>query len=347
MRRPSLPHGLRPQLTLAIAGVTAIAVGASFLAVYADTGSRLRAQIDVQLRTQAAEWRQSAARRAPAGSRRLPAVAHRFLATQGYHAEALIIVIQLPGGAILSNDPEVVTHDRTESGGGGLLGSPPGLADRRVAEAGRMRVLTLPVRFAGRRAGTIRFADPLRPVFDAQSSLARTFALVGAGVLVLAVAAGLGLATMIAAPLRRLTRLAAAVASGDLSARAGPVATGGEIAVLAGGFDMMLGRLQRAFSRQREFVSDASHELRTPLAVLRAQVELLDRETSEARRHAATATLLRRLDELDRLVSDLLTLASAEGGRLIIAEEIDLDVFFEDIRRDLPLFGNGTSSSPP
>ena len=62
MRRPSLPHGLRPQLTLAIAGVTAIAVGASFLAVYADTGSRLRAQIDVQLRTQAAEWRQSAAR---------------------------------------------------------------------------------------------------------------------------------------------------------------------------------------------------------------------------------------------------------------------------------------------
>ena len=76
----------------------------------------------------------------------------------------------------------------------------------------------------------------------------------------------------------------------------------------------MLDRLERNFKRQRDFVSDASHELRTPLTVLRAQVELLDRETDELRRHEATTTLLRRLDELDRLVADMLTLASAEAA---------------------------------
>ena len=101
----------------------------------------------------------------------------------------------------------------------------------------------------------------------------------------------------------------------------------------------MLDRLERAFARQRDFVSDASHELRTPLAVLRAQVELLDRETDEQRRHEGTATLLRRLDEMDRLVDDMLTLASAEAGRLVEPQPIDLADFFEDLRRDLPLFG--------
>jgi len=101
----------------------------------------------------------------------------------------------------------------------------------------------------------------------------------------------------------------------------------------------MLDRLERSFKRQRDFVSDASHELRTPLSVLRAQVELLARETDEYRRDEATATLLRRLDELDRLVGDMLTLASAEAGQLIEPREIDLHDFFDDLRRDLPLFG--------
>ena len=101
----------------------------------------------------------------------------------------------------------------------------------------------------------------------------------------------------------------------------------------------MLERLERAFARQRDFVSDASHELRTPLAVLRAQVELLDRESDPRRRHEGSVTLLRRLDEMDRLVDDMLTLASAEAGRLVQPRPIDLEDFFEDVRRDLPLFG--------
>ena len=49
--------------------------------------------------------------------------------------------------------------------------------------------------------------------------------------------------------------------------------------------------------------------------------------------------MLRRLDELDRLVGDMLTLASAEAGELVEPRTIDLSDFFEDVRRDLPLFG--------
>jgi len=74
--------------------------------------------------------------------------------------------------------------------------------------------------------------------------------------------------------------------------------------------------------------------------VLRAQVELLDRESDERNRHEETVTLLRRLDELDRLVGDMLTLASAEAGELIEPRTIDLGEFLEAVRRDLPLFGD-------
>jgi signal transduction histidine kinase len=136
-----------------------------------------------------------------------------------------------------------------------------------------------------------------------------------------------------------MARVAAAAGAGDLSVRAVPLAGRGEVGVLAAAFDAMLERLERAFRRQRDFVSDASHELRTPLAVLRAQVELLDREADERRRHEGTRTLLRRLDDLDRLVGEMLTLASAEAGQLIEPRPIELRGFFEDLRRDLPLFG--------
>jgi signal transduction histidine kinase len=153
-----------------------------------------------------------------------------------------------------------------------------------------------------------------------------------------------------------MARAATAAGGGDLDVRAGPITGHGEVGVLARAFDDMLERLQRAFCRQQDFVSDASHELRTPLAVLRAQVELLDRETDEQRRHQGTRTLLRRLDELDRLVGDMLTLASAEAGQLVEPRTVDLGEFFEDLRRDLPLFGerdyqvhpvNGTLQADP
>jgi two-component system OmpR family sensor kinase len=343
VRRRVLHAGLRAELATSIALVTAVAVGATFLALYSGTGSRLRAQLDSQLKTQAAEWRQSTAGADLSTPRGLEHAARRFLAAQRYHAEAQIIAVQVNGDRTITNHAEVIgpeeRRERNSPESNGLLDAPLGLATSSAAEAGSLRVLSEPVTADGHRVGTLRLAEPLTPVDQAKSSLSRTFAVVGVLALVLAVAVGIGLATLIAEPVRRMTRVAAAVEQGDLSVRAGAGAGRGEVQVLARAFDHMLERLERAFKRQRDFVSDASHELRTPLAVLRAQVELLDRETDPARRHEGTTTLLMRLDELDRLVGDMLTLASAEGGRLVEPHPIDLDGYFEDLRRDLPLYG--------
>ena len=344
MLRRLLPHGLRAQLAIAIAVATAGGIGGSFLAVYNVTGSRLRAQIDSELRTQVSEWRQSAAHTDLSTPSALTRAARQFIAAQRYHAESLLIVAQVAGGPTVSNNPTLLAREEAREQRApettGLLDSPGGLATATVAEAGGMRVLTIPIKSGTRTVGTLRVANPLTPVQQAQSSLQRSFLIVGALAVVFAIAVGTGLAGLIAEPLRRMARVAAAVDAGDLSVRTGAVGGRGEVGVLSAAFDHMLERLERTFKRQRDFVSDASHELRTPLAVLRAQVELLDHETDQRQRHQGTVTLLRRLDELDRLVADMLTLASAEAGQLIEPQTIDLHDYFEDLRRDLPLFGD-------
>jgi signal transduction histidine kinase len=331
-------------LAIAIAAVMALGVAASFAAVYSVTGSRLRAQIDSQLRTQVSEWQQYTAHSDLSSAAALEQAATRFIAAQRYHAESQLIVVQAAGGGAVSNNPGLLVREEARERSApettGLLDSPSGLATASVAEAGGMRVLAMPIRSADRTVGTLRVASPLTPVRQAQSSLRRSFFVVGALALIVAIAVGIGLASLIAAPLRRMARVAVAVDAGDLSARTGAAGERGEVGVLADAFDRMLDRLERAFKRQRDFVSDASHELRTPLAVLRAQVELLDHENDEHRRHESTITLLRRLDALDRLVGDMLTLASAEASQLIEPQAIDLHDFFDDLRRDLPLFGD-------
>jgi len=349
MVRRFVSGGLRVQLALAIALVTVLGVGASFLALYSGTTSRLLAQIDAGLRTQEAEWRLFVANKDTATPVALQRTATQFIAAQRYHAESLIIVVQTRAGNAISNNADLVAREERREGARkiqpssdettGLLDAPTGLSDASAAEAGNMRVLTLPIDHAGRQVGTLRVANPLIPVEQAQAGMRRTFLVVGLVALAVAIAAGIALASLIAAPLRRMARVAEAVEDGDLSQRAGPLSTRGEVRVLSEAFDHMLDRLERLFKRQRDFVSDASHELRTPLTVLRAQVELLDRQTDESARHEATATLLRRLDELDRLVGDMLTLASAEAGQLVEPRTIELRDFFEDLRRDLPLFG--------
>jgi two-component system OmpR family sensor kinase len=335
-----LPHGgLRAQLAVAIALVTLLAVGASFVALYGRTGSRLRGELDTQLRTQATDWRRfiaGAKLNTPAAVERAAA---RFIAAQGYHADSQVVVVEVDGGHTVSNDSELLAHQGSRPTDRGLRDTPLGLATASVAEAGKMRVLAQAIYSGPRRVGTFRMADPLSSVQQAQSSLLRSFALVGILALILAIAAGVGLAGLIAAPLRRIARVAVAVDAGDLSLRSGPLAARGEVRALSEAFDHMLERLERAFKRQRDFVSDASHELRTPLTVLRAQVELLDREADEQRRHEATATLLLRIDELDRLVGEMLILAGAEAGQLVEPRPLDLVELFEDLRRDLPLFG--------
>ena len=73
--------------------------------------------------------------------------------------------------------------------------------------------------------------------------------------------------------------------------------------------------ISRAFQRQREFVADASHELRTPLTLIRTNVEAWLRRSNGATRTYARS-IVEEVEQLNRIVGDLTTLALADARQL-------------------------------
>ena len=97
-----------------------------------------------------------------------------------------------------------------------------------------------------------------------------------------------------------------------------------------------------AVERQRQFVSDASHELRTPLAVIKANNELLLRhpDASVGQYLDVVEAVDAETDQMSRLVSDLLTLARSDEGRLEIHKaELDIADLVDGLAGEMrPLF---------
>ena len=91
--------------------------------------------------------------------------------------------------------------------------------------------------------------------------------------------------------------------------------------------------LDEAYSRQRQFVSDASHELRTPLTAIRGQLEVLSRQPdpdpAEVRRVAGVA--LGETARIERLVEDLLTLARIDEEAPLRPAEIALGPYLRQL----------------
>jgi signal transduction histidine kinase len=100
-----------------------------------------------------------------------------------------------------------------------------------------------------------------------------------------------------------------------------------EITHLARTVNGMLGRIEQASERQRQFVSDASHELRSPVASIRTEVEVAMAHPERADWQAVARNVLTDDGRLDRIVTDLLLLARLDErpGGAGAAVDVDLD----------------------
>ena len=108
-----------------------------------------------------------------------------------------------------------------------------------------------------------------------------------------------------------------------------------EVAPLVDSVNDLLRRLNESIATQKRFLADAAHQLKTPLAGLRMQADLAQREGSD------TEALRRSLQQIGRssmrathTVNQLLALARAEGGGVLVRQPVDLARLVIEVVRD-------------
>ncbi|MBT2970900.1 MAG: hypothetical protein B6D72_03270 [gamma proteobacterium symbiont of Ctena orbiculata] len=139
------------------------------------------------------------------------------------------------------------------------------------------------------------------------------------------------LARMLTRQVRPLRLAAQRMAEGDLSGRV-ELKGGDEISALGADFNLMAERLNDLLQSQRQLVRDVSHELRSPLARLRVALELAEREED---RNKALGRIEQEADELERLVTELLSLARLESGQAgLERQRLHLDELVEKVVTD-------------
>ena len=135
--------------------------------------------------------------------------------------------------------------------------------------------------------------------------------------------------------LRQLEGAATHIASGRLDAR---VPSHGTDAVgrLAAAFNAMAEHLQRSLNIQREMVRAVSHELRTPVARLRFGLEMIGDADSEAARRKYMEGMDSDIQDLDKLVDEMLTYARLEQGAPALKfQVVDLGALIDQVIDEL------------
>jgi signal transduction histidine kinase len=160
----------------------------------------------------------------------------------------------------------------------------------------------------------------------------RTASVIGLGVLVIASSAlGWLVSGRALRPVRSITEAARRAADLRLGQR---LALGGpddEFKQLADTFDVMLERLDSAFTSQKRFVANAAHELRTPLAAMRTAIDVtLSKPARTPEQLEAMAARVRRsVEQAEVTIEALLALAASELGPTS-REALDLATIAED-----------------
>jgi signal transduction histidine kinase len=105
-----------------------------------------------------------------------------------------------------------------------------------------------------------------------------------------------------------------------------------EVLALMNALEQFSNRLERFVARERNFTRNASHELRTPLAVLKGNLELLQKFPDMPKRDEVIARMSRTVRDMESLVETLLILARESESKLtwssvvlndLVAEQFD------------------------
>ena len=141
-------------------------------------------------------------------------------------------------------------------------------------------------------------------------------------------------------PIDHITKTAENIGIRNLKERIEIKGPEDELKRLANTFNNMIDRLQGAFDRQAQFVSDASHELRTPIAVIQGYANLLDRWGKDDRDALEKSIYGIKVEaaNMANLTEKLLFLAKGDSGtQLIEKKEFCLNELIDEVVRESKL----------
>ncbi|MDR0424006.1 MAG: HAMP domain-containing protein, partial [Clostridiales Family XIII bacterium] len=186
-----------------------------------------------------------------------------------------------------------------------------------------------PIMQDGRRIGSVAISY-FGPYFLNEndfgfiSSLYYLLALIGAGSLLLAFAAGFVLARRISRPVARTADIAKQIAAGNYDIRFEGETKTKELHNLVSSINHLADALDAQKKLKRQLTADVAHELRTPLATLGTHLEAMIEgvwEPTPERLSSCHEEILR----LGKMVADLERLEQAESGNLQL-EKVPVDL---------------------
>jgi heavy metal sensor kinase len=332
---------IRAKLTLWYLSLAALALLVFATAIYVSFSRGLLNTIDASLNNHAERIAQ--------------AVGHPSATEEASQPGVLILVPQFV--SVLNKDGKVTDQILDAEGHAVPITSPalervvkdwkPEYDEVALSETEHARTITWPARDEDGELFYVVVGQSLKDVERAQNQLLLLLAIANPIALLLASVGGLWLANKAIRPVDRLTRAAERIGRGNLSERVTVPRSHDEIGRLAETFNQMIGRLERAFERERQFTADASHELKTPLAVLRGDIEVaLRRERTSEEYKRVLQSSLEEIARLTKLTEDLLTLARSDANEAVLElEDVELDRLASEARAYIAPLANSAGVS--
>ena len=201
------------------------------------------------------------------------------------------------------------------------------------SDLGEMIVLDRLISVGGRPVVVVHVGETLGLVNVTIGRVEHVVAVTLGLALIAVVLAAIVLARRAVNPIKELTEAMREIGSEHLDRRVHWERRDDELALLAATFNEMLERLERAFSRERQFIADASHELKTPLTVINAHAQMLRRwaDSNEDVRKESLETITSESAYLAKMINGMLTLAKADSAEAIPREPLHLDPILAEV----------------
>lgn len=127
------------------------------------------------------------------------------------------------------------------------------------------------------------------------------------------------------------------ISSQNLNLRLNVSNSADELIELAVTFNRMMDRIERAYEKQNQFVSDASHELRTPIAVIQGYARMLERWGKDDKEilQESIEAINKESKNMQDLVDKLLFIARNDKDTLVLVKQpFDMSDLMEELARD-------------